>query len=204
MLWWGGLRGAVAFALAIRNTESVARQLMLSSVLVVAVVTVVVNGGLTTWVITKLGIPVGVVTENRDDAAMPLDGNNNNNNNNIANGDNNNNDERVELTATATTTITRTRPAVDEQEEGQEGQEQGGRSWLVRKWHSFDVNYMKPFFTTRAGPVNVNFPRCFCCHAVNNCCDVQTTSTIADDDNYQNRLDSTAPPNAMKRLMTYL
>ena len=42
-----GLRGAVAFALAMRNTESVPRQMMLTSVLIVVLITVVINGGAT-------------------------------------------------------------------------------------------------------------------------------------------------------------
>ena len=53
---FSGLRGAVAFALAIRNTGTIARQLMLSTVLVVAIVTVIFNGGLTTQALLKLGI----------------------------------------------------------------------------------------------------------------------------------------------------
>jgi len=51
-----GLRGAVAFALAIKNTESLPRQLMLTSVLIIAIVTVIFNGGLTTQALLKLGI----------------------------------------------------------------------------------------------------------------------------------------------------
>ena len=54
MMWFSGLRGAVAFALAIRNTESGARQLILTTVLVVSVVTVMVNGSLTTRVLSWL------------------------------------------------------------------------------------------------------------------------------------------------------
>lgn len=51
-----GLRGAVAFALAIRNTEGLVRQLMLTTVLIVSMVTVIFNGGLTTQALLKLGI----------------------------------------------------------------------------------------------------------------------------------------------------
>ena len=51
-----GLRGAVAFALAMRNTESVPRQMMLTSVLVVVFVTVIFNGGATEWVLSLLKI----------------------------------------------------------------------------------------------------------------------------------------------------
>ena len=51
-----GLRGAVAFALAMRNTESVPRQMMLTSVLVVVLVTVIFNGGATMSVLSALKI----------------------------------------------------------------------------------------------------------------------------------------------------
>ena len=43
-----GLRGAIAFSLAIRNTDSAARQLILDATLIIVFVTVFVNGGLTT------------------------------------------------------------------------------------------------------------------------------------------------------------
>ena len=51
-----GLRGAVAFALAMRNTESVPRQMMLTSVLIVVLITVIVNGGATMSVLSFLKI----------------------------------------------------------------------------------------------------------------------------------------------------
>lgn len=51
-----GLRGAVAFALAMRNTKSVPRQMMLTSVLIVVLVTVIVNGGATMSVLSFLKI----------------------------------------------------------------------------------------------------------------------------------------------------
>lgn len=51
-----GLRGAVAFALAMRNTASVPRQMMLTSVLIVVLVTVIVNGGATMSVLSFLKI----------------------------------------------------------------------------------------------------------------------------------------------------
>ena len=51
-----GLRGAVAFALAMRNTESVPRQMMLTAVLIVVLVTVIINGGATMSVLSFLKI----------------------------------------------------------------------------------------------------------------------------------------------------
>eukprot|EP00111_Clytia_hemisphaerica_P023317 TCONS_00068622-protein len=119
MLFFAGLRGAVAFALAIRNTESGQRKLMLTSVLVIAIVTVIFNGGLTTQALLKLGIRVNV-----------------------------DQDEDIET----------------EQHEDGAGQIHEDisyeRSWLVRKWHNFDVKYMKPMFTSKAGPVRGDVPRC--------------------------------------------
>lgn len=45
MLFLSGLRGAIAFALAIRNTLTDARQMILTATLVIVMVTVVVCGG---------------------------------------------------------------------------------------------------------------------------------------------------------------
>eukprot|EP00055_Hartaetosiga_balthica_P013817 m.72641 g.72641 ORF g.72641 m.72641 type:complete len:658 (-) comp8391_c0_seq1:111-2084(-) len=57
MLWWSGLRGAIAFALAMRNTKTVAHQTILSTTLVVVLFTVVAFGGTTSTLISYLGIP---------------------------------------------------------------------------------------------------------------------------------------------------
>merc|ERR1712106_526290 len=47
MMMFSGLRGAIAFALAIRNTLSEGRQMILSTTLVIVIVTVIINGGST-------------------------------------------------------------------------------------------------------------------------------------------------------------
>lgn len=51
-----GLRGAIAFALAIRNTASQARQLTLTATLMIVLSTVVLVGGATTQMLTWLKI----------------------------------------------------------------------------------------------------------------------------------------------------
>ncbi len=56
MLVFAGLRGAIAFALAIRNTESADRQLIFTTTLCIVMVTVFVCGGLTTLVLQCLKI----------------------------------------------------------------------------------------------------------------------------------------------------
>lgn len=63
MLVFAGLRGAIAFALAIRNTQEETRQLIFTTTLVIVMVTVFVCGGLTTLVLQLLRIKVGLEDE---------------------------------------------------------------------------------------------------------------------------------------------
>ena len=60
VLVFSGLRGAMTFSLALRNTLSEPRQLMLTTVSVLCVVTIVVFGGSTSSLLEMLEIPVGV------------------------------------------------------------------------------------------------------------------------------------------------
>uniref|UniRef100_A0A672U3Z6 Sodium/hydrogen exchanger n=1 Tax=Strigops habroptila TaxID=2489341 RepID=A0A672U3Z6_STRHB len=60
MMMFSGLRGAIAFALAIRDTESQPKQMMFTTALLIVVFTVWVFGGGTTPMLTWLQIRVGV------------------------------------------------------------------------------------------------------------------------------------------------
>lgn len=60
MMMFAGLRGAIAFALAIRNTESQPKQMMFTTTLLLVFFTVWVFGGGTTTMLTWLQIRVGV------------------------------------------------------------------------------------------------------------------------------------------------
>ncbi|XP_045143404.1 sodium/hydrogen exchanger 9 [Echinops telfairi] len=60
MMMFSGLRGAIAFALAIRNTESQPKQMMLTTTLFIVFFTVWVFGGGTTPMLTWLQIRVGM------------------------------------------------------------------------------------------------------------------------------------------------
>ncbi|KAI6218869.1 Sodium/hydrogen exchanger [Aphelenchoides fujianensis] len=62
MLVFAGLRGAVPFALASRNTATSHRQIMQSTTSLIVLLTVLVNGGLATWMIERLGIKHGTTT----------------------------------------------------------------------------------------------------------------------------------------------
>jgi len=143
MLFFAGLRGAVAFALAIRNTEGLVRQLMLTTVLIVSMVTVIFNGGLTTQALLKLGIRVNVDPDEEMEKEIKVD------------------------------------------RRGQTHEElHYDKSWLVRKWHEFDVKFMKPLFTHRGGELSPEHLPGFCA-PVASCLGRSHTRFENTDDRYE-------------------
>jgi len=60
MLWFSGLRGAMAFALAMQNTMTEARQMFLTTTSLISIVTVIFCGGMTSPLLKVLKIPTGV------------------------------------------------------------------------------------------------------------------------------------------------
>lgn len=71
MLFFAGLRGAMSFALAIRNTVSDARQAMLTTTSLIVIATVIIQGGASNFLLHWLKIPVGVDDETE---ALPYQG----------------------------------------------------------------------------------------------------------------------------------
>ncbi|XP_032455675.1 sodium/hydrogen exchanger 7 isoform X24 [Nasonia vitripennis] len=63
MLFCAGLRGAMSFALAIRNTVSEARQAMLTTTSLIVILTVIFQGGMASQFLSWFNIPVGVDEE---------------------------------------------------------------------------------------------------------------------------------------------
>ncbi|KAM4696964.1 sodium/hydrogen exchanger 6 isoform 2-T2 [Rhinophrynus dorsalis] len=70
MMMFAGLRGAMAFALAIRDTATYARQMMFTTTLLIVFFTVWVFGGGTTAMLSCLHIRVGVDSE-QDQMSVP-------------------------------------------------------------------------------------------------------------------------------------
>ncbi|XP_038207958.1 sodium/hydrogen exchanger 7 isoform X4 [Zerene cesonia] len=75
MLFFSGLRGAMSFALAIRNTVSEARQAMLTTTSLIVIATVVLQGGAATHALAYLRIPTGYELsqgQNEESDALPF------------------------------------------------------------------------------------------------------------------------------------
>ena len=56
LMFFSGLRGAMAFALAMRNTSSQARKLILTTTSIIVILTVILCGGLTSKMLVWLKI----------------------------------------------------------------------------------------------------------------------------------------------------
>ncbi|XP_022252192.1 sodium/hydrogen exchanger 9-like isoform X2 [Limulus polyphemus] len=132
MLFFSGLRGAMAFALAFRNTLSEPRQLILTTTSMIAIVTVFFCGGITTQLLTWLGIPVGVEEEHE---MLQLSG-------------------AQATPQVSTPNELRSPPPVPENRTPYE------KAWLVRKWHNFDVMFMKPLLTHSQPTLMETLPGC--------------------------------------------
>lgn len=72
MMVFSGLRGAIAFALAVRNTVSLPRQMMLTATLTIVLVSVILIGGITTPVLKLLKIKTGVDEDMEEQKARRL------------------------------------------------------------------------------------------------------------------------------------
>ncbi|CAL9685335.1 unnamed protein product [Knipowitschia caucasica] len=74
VMMFAGLRGAMTFALSIRDTATYARQMMFSTTLLIVFFTVWVCGGGTTPMLSFMSIPVGVDSDQEHTSATMLDG----------------------------------------------------------------------------------------------------------------------------------
>uniref|UniRef100_A0A8B9JWD6 Sodium/hydrogen exchanger n=1 Tax=Astyanax mexicanus TaxID=7994 RepID=A0A8B9JWD6_ASTMX len=140
MMMFAGLRGAMAFALAIRDTATYARQMMFTTTLLIVFFTVWVFGGGTTPMLSWLHIRsvlifsfvfffcfrVGVDPDQDlhpcGDSFQVLQGD-------------------------------------GSQQEGQSKTKQES-AWLFRLWYTFDHNYLKPILTHSGPPLTTTLPAC--------------------------------------------
>ncbi|KAI9548202.1 Sodium/hydrogen exchanger 6 [Dissostichus eleginoides] len=74
VMMFAGLRGAMTFALSIRDTATYARQMMFSTTLLIVFFTVWICGGGTTPMLSLMSIPVGVDSDQDNSSSAVLDG----------------------------------------------------------------------------------------------------------------------------------
>lgn len=135
VLFAAGLRGAMAFALAIRNTISEARQIMLTTTSLIAIVTVIVCGGSSSALLKWLRVPVGV--EEAEHEMLQFSG--------------------VRRSGSAQTPTDLRSPGVENAGQVRSAYE---KAWLVRKWYNFDVRFMKPLLTHSRPTLIDTLPDC--------------------------------------------
>ncbi|KAM9577291.1 sodium/hydrogen exchanger 6 isoform 3-T3 [Trichechus inunguis] len=144
MMMFAGLRGAMAFALAIRDTATYARQMMFSTTLLIVFFTVWVFGGGTTAMLSCLHIRYCArLWGYRDELRHSL------------------------YPQGAHSLFGETdRVGVDSDQEHLGVPENERRTtkaesaWLFRIWYNFDHNYLKPLLTHSGPPLTTTLPAC--------------------------------------------
>ncbi|KAG7154551.1 Sodium/hydrogen exchanger 7-like [Homarus americanus] len=133
-------RGAIAFALAIRNTSSDARKSILTTTSLIVIVTVILCGGFTTQVLSWLGIPVDV----EDDETHHLN--------------------QFQPIRNDYKSIDESRgPGAEEGGESAVdsiSSHKIEKAWLFRIWSRFDVKFMKPLLTNSRPTLLDTTPLC--------------------------------------------
>ncbi|XP_018565762.1 sodium/hydrogen exchanger 7 isoform X2 [Anoplophora glabripennis] len=131
MLFFAGLRGAMSFALAIRNTLSEQRQAMLTTTSLIVIITVIIQGGATMNLLNWFQIPVGI-----DEETEAL--------------------SRQSVHSGSTTS----RPEWTEINASELPRPQNEKAFLARIWGSFDTCYMKPLLTHSRPTLLETLPVC--------------------------------------------
>ncbi|XP_050313259.1 sodium/hydrogen exchanger 7 isoform X1 [Anthonomus grandis grandis] len=141
MLFFAGLRGAMSFALAIRNTRSEARQAMLTTTSLIVIITVIIQGGATMNLLRWLNIPVG-----NDEETEALS-------QNAVHCAYNSMERGI---AENTTPRSDWNDPFGERERSKPGE----KALLARIWGSFDRKYMKPLLTHSSPTLLETLPVC--------------------------------------------
>jgi sodium/hydrogen exchanger-like protein 6/7 len=144
MMFLSGLRGAIAFALSIRNTLTESRQMILTTTLILVIVTVIFCGGSTLTMLTTLGVPLGVNDDENQRLSSPAQGYDS-----VAPGPG--------VVAVAGGNSSNEPPSSNP---APHAGSVPGKSWLARIWGGFDSKYMKPLFTHATPSLMETTPSC--------------------------------------------
>ncbi|XP_036217875.2 sodium/hydrogen exchanger 6 isoform X13 [Bactrocera oleae] len=167
MLFFAGLRGAMSFALAIRNTVSEARQTMLTATSLIVIFTVVIQGGASNFLLNWLKIPVGV-----DEETEQL------NNYRVRSSDAYLQDVDVDVEGSGGLGDTGAQTAMNVK--------RNEKAFLARIWGNFDSKYMKPLLTHSRPTLLETLP--VCCNPVARL--LTTTEQLTQDGGGLRRSDS--------------
>ncbi|XP_023179099.1 sodium/hydrogen exchanger 6 isoform X6 [Drosophila hydei] len=191
MLFFAGLRGAMSFALAIRNTVSEARQTMLTATSLIVIFTVIIQGGAANFFLNWLKIPVGVDEEteqlnnyqvhsvynsmDNSHSAPDVEGGSGGGGRGkarLSSGADSNLDTPIDGNA-ATTACGRRRNSHE-------------KAILARIWGNFDTKYMKPLLTHSRPTLLETLP--VCCNPIARL--LTTTQQLTQDGSEFRRVDS--------------
>nr|XP_058148208.1 sodium/hydrogen exchanger 6 [Dasypus novemcinctus] len=144
MMMFAGLRGAMAFALAIRDTATYARQMMFSTTLLIVFFTVWVFGGGTTAMLSCLHIRYCArLWGYRDELRHGL---------------------YPQGAHSLFGEIDRVGVDSDQEHlgipESERRTTKAESAWLFRIWYNFDHNYLKPLLTHSGPPLTTTLPAC--------------------------------------------
>ncbi|KAF7488322.1 Sodium/hydrogen exchanger 7 [Sarcoptes scabiei] len=150
ILFFSGLRGAMAFALAIRNTLTAPRRLMLTATSMVSIISIIFCGSTIQPMLHYFQISTNV-----DES-----GNNDENE-----GKNEKNPfetirDRSESFSSELITPTDDVSINNHNAINSEHKNKYEKAWLVRKWYNFDVNFMKPLLTHSRPTLIETMPKC--------------------------------------------
>uniref|UniRef100_A0A3P8Y0R8 Sodium/hydrogen exchanger n=1 Tax=Esox lucius TaxID=8010 RepID=A0A3P8Y0R8_ESOLU len=136
MMMFAGLRGAMAFALAIRDTATYARQMMFTTTLLIVFFTVWVFGGGTTpmlsWLHIRLEHPSLLLLHLSMVGVDP--------------------DQDLQQCGDNFLVLQGVMP------DGSKTRQES--AWLFRLWYTFDHNYLKPLLTHSGPPLTSTLPAC--------------------------------------------
>ncbi|XP_061385779.1 sodium/hydrogen exchanger 6 isoform X6 [Danaus plexippus] len=141
MLFFSGLRGAMSFALAIRNTVSEARQAMLTTTSLIVIATVVLQGGAASHALAYLRIPTGQ-GQNDENEALPY------------------RDVRspADISFGLRNMDSAQSPRSDRASDTPHGNETGEKARLARLWGAVDSKLLKPLLTHARPPLTETLP----------------------------------------------
>merc|ERR1719378_1956796 len=128
---FSGLRGAIAFALAIRNATTEAQNVILSTTSLIVIVTVIVCGGMTSPMLGILRIKTGEDASARDSAPSDVATRNGSISQSVKSAPNYN-------TLSEDVTSTSTSPPAKLNYR---------KSWFHKRFGNFDVRFLKPLLT---------------------------------------------------------